>query len=150
MKTLFSLFLVLCAIAAAQTPVPVTVCWTPQGGQQACHTFEPGSTTMITVDLRNNPVPAVVLQPLPAYQMKAMQSFVDGQTYRQQQADGSVVVKRRYDNVQDLLVQHLVKVIIVPSLKLYPPDGEDAGKTTMEAAKTDLLNGLLFFPAFVF
>jgi hypothetical protein len=115
----------------AQAPIPVTMCWTPEGGAQNCHTFQPGQTAMITVDLRNNPFPAVVIQPLPVYQISAMQQFVDGQTFNQQQTNGTFILKQRFLNVQDLLVSHLTRNVISPSLKLYPATGDDAGKVRL-------------------
>src|SRR5579884_2049515 len=110
--------LLACAFSLpAQTLKSVTVCWQADGGQQNCQTFQPGTTALITVDLRGNPVQAVVVQPLPAYQVNAMQQLVDGQTYHLQQADGSVVTKHRYTSVQDLIIQNAIRNILIPSLK---------------------------------
>jgi hypothetical protein len=149
MMKLLTLSLLIASTALAQITVkPVTVCWTPEGGEQTCTTFQPGQTAMITVDLRMNPVPAVVVQPLPAYQIKAMQQIVDAQTYVMQKADNTFETKQRYHSVQDLYVQYIIRQIMVPALKQFPATGDDAGKQTYDQLKADLISGLIFFPAF--
>jgi hypothetical protein len=124
----------------------VTVCWTPEGGTPTCRTLPAGSVTEVTFDLRGKPIPAVVVQSLPDYQVEAMQQVVDGQTYHQQQADGSIVTKQRYQSVQDLMMQYFVRAVMLPALKLYPPTGTNAGKTTNEAVAADVAAGVSFYP----
>ncbi len=59
----------------------VNICWSSGTGPQTCLTFEPGSVNMLTLDMRSitAPVPVLVIQPLPSYQVSAMQSFVHEQ-----------------------------------------------------------------------
>jgi len=101
---------------------PVNVCWSLGTGAQTCQTFQPGTVTMITLDMRTPtpaPVPIVVIQPLPNYQVSALQSFVTGQTWKIQQADGSFVVKAKFSSIQDLLMQASIRLIGVPALQTY-------------------------------
>lgn len=117
----------------------VEVCWkATDAATQTCRTFAPNTITMVTVDLRQVPAQYVVVQPLPEYLVQAMQTHVTNQTYNLQQADGSLLTKWRYNSVQDLLVQYLIRGIIVPSLQLYPPTGANAGKTTFQAVAVDV------------
>ena len=101
---------------------PVNVCWSLGTGAQTCQTFQPGTVTMLTLDMRTPtpaPVPIMVIQPLPNYLVSAMQSFVNGQIYNVPQADGSIVVKIIFSSVQDLIMQDAVLKIGVPSLQIY-------------------------------
>jgi hypothetical protein len=50
--------------------------------------------------------------------------------------------------VQDLLVQNMIKRLIVPALQLYPPTGEDAGKTSPEPVTVDLRAVEVWAPIF--
>jgi hypothetical protein len=136
------LFFFLAALAVAQTPKSVQVCWTPDGGTPTCQTFQPGTVTMVTLDLRQTPAEYVVVQPLPAYQIQAMQTHVTNQTYNVQQANGSLLTMQRYSSIQDLLVQYMIRAVVVPCLQLYPPTGTDTGKTTTSAAMADILAGI--------
>jgi hypothetical protein len=144
MKKLVALLLLISGLAAAQKSV--TVCWQPQGGTQTCRVLNPGTVTMVTVDLRQTPAEYVVVQPLPDYIIQAAQTHVTNQTYNMQQADGTIVTKPRYTSIQDLLMQYLIRAVIVPVLQLYPPTGPDAGKTTVQAVAADVAAGTQVTP----
>ena len=146
MHKLIAVLMFAAAVGQAQTAKDVTVCWTPEGGTQTCHVFRAGTVTMVTLDLRQAPAENIVVQPLPAYMMKALQTYVDGQVYRMPQADGTIVVKQRYASVQDLLMRFILRSMAVPVAKLFPPTGDDAGKTTFDAMRADLLSAMTVVP----
>jgi hypothetical protein len=133
-------------LAQAPTPVPIKVCWTPEGKTETCYTVQPGDVAIVTVDGRSRPVQAVVVQPIPAYQLAAMQSHVDGQVYNMQKPDGTFEVRARFSSIQSLLMENMVRRMIVPALLLYPSTGENAGKNTVDVVTADLKVGELVAP----
>ena len=141
MKKLIVVLLFAAGICFAQTPGTIKVCWTPLNASETCVTTQPDQVTMITIDGRSKPVQAVVVQQIPAYQLEAMQKNVEAQVYNIQNADGTLETRSRFQSVQDLLVQNLIRRIIVPALQLYPATGADTGKNSVETVTADLKAG---------
>src|SRR5436190_2914641 len=146
MRKTLALLILTASLALAQTGKTVTVCWQsnagqPDAGPRTCTALDPGTVTLVTMDLRAQPAQYVVVQPIPDYQIQAMQTHVTNQSYNMQQADGSLRLTQRYSSIQTLLMQFLVRNVIVPSLQLYPPDGENANKTNARAVMMDIAAG---------
>ena len=144
MKKLILLFLACAAATVAQQTV--TLCWS-SGSRQTCQTFQPSTVTILTLDMRISsaqPVPVLVVQPLPFYQVSALQSYVSGQTYNIQQSDSSVVTHTRFTSIQDLLMQNIVRAIGIPALQMYPQTGNT--NTTPAQVLADLSTSQRIIP----